>query len=486
MMVNTPQLNRDEALTVSRNAAKQTGHANGWLRSVATVPLSWTRVRQVGYSIADQALAVGGMFLANVALARTQSKEEYGIFALSYSIFTFLAGLHDAVLVEAYTVYGSGRYNSRFAEYARLLWRSNAWLGLALTAAISIVWGALYWAKPALASPTVLGLALACGFLLTGSFVRRTFYIRRRPELAARFSLIFFTTCAALLWLAMRFRVLSGFTVFAIAAVAWLVAGIFLARELPGSTAVRRSFTDGEPGYWSEHWKYSRWVLVTALVFQLTNQMYYWLSAGILSVKETGDLRALYNLVGPVDQVLIAITFLVLPMMSRRAASQGVGGVIPVWKAYCAGSLVVTGGFAACVNLFGKPAMHILYMGKFDDVAPLLGMLALLPVIMAIGTTMNATLKAMEKPNLVFYSYVCSGSATVLLGAPLVTHFGLRGVVYGLLLSATAYSVSLAVFLIWMVSSKVIERPLALTREHAPRIAEQEPGSEYDQFLRCK
>lgn len=415
---------------------------------------SSARMRQIGFSIADQALAVGGMFLGNVELARTQSKEEYGIFALTYSVFTFLAGLHNGVILETYTVYGSGRYNARFAEYARLLWRSNAWLGLVLTGIISIVCGALYWVKAALASPTILGLALASGFLLTATFVRRTFYIRNRPDLAARFSLVFFATCAGLLWLAIRMRILSGFYVFVIAAVAWVTAGIFLARELPGEAEARVSFTDGEPGYWSEHWKYSRWVLVTALVFQLTSQMYYWLSAGILSVKETGDLRAMYNLVGPVDQVLIAISFLVLPIMSRRAASRGMPGVLPVWKAYCGGSLLVTGGFAACVNLFGKPVMHFLYAGKFDDVAPLLGMLALLPVVMAIGNTMNTALKAVEKPKLVFYAYVCSGSTTVLLGAPLVSHFGLRGAVYGLLLSTAAYTVALAVSFLPSVYSK--------------------------------
>ena len=415
---------------------------------------SSARMRQIGFSIADQALAVGGMFLANVELARTQSKEEYGIFALTYSVFTFLAGLHNGAILETYTVYGSGRNNARFDEYARLLWRSNAWLGLALTATISIVWGAFYWAKPALASPTILGLALGSGFLLTATFVRRTFYIRNRPDLAARFSLVFFATCAGLLGLAIRMRILNGFYVFVIAAVAWITAGAFLARELPEKAESRVSFTDGEPGYWAEHWKYSRWVLVTALVFQLTSQMYYWLSAGILSVKETGDLRAMYNLVGPVDQVLIAMSFLVLPMMSRRAASRGVAGVLPVWKAYCGGSLLITGGFAACVNLFGKPAMHFLYAGKFDDVAPLLGMLALLPVVMAIGNTMNSALKAVEKPKLVFYAYLCSGSITVLLGAPLVTRFGLRGIVYGLLLSAAAYTVALAVGLLSSVYRK--------------------------------
>lgn len=435
---------------------------------VGTSPLNWTWVRQAAYSIVDQALAVGGMFLANVALARTQSKAEYGVFALSYSVFTFLTGLHDGAILEPFTVYGSGRFNKRFAEYARLLWERNAWLGLVLTTTISVIWGGLAWAKPALASPTILGLALACGVLLTAIFVRRTFYIRRRPDLAARFSVTFFTAFAILLWLAIRFRILNGFYVFLIAALAWTFAGVFLARELPGNAGINTRFTDLEPTYWSEHWKYSRWVLVTALVFQLTNQLYYWLSAGILSVKETGDLRAMYNLVTPVDQVLIAMTFLVLPVLARRAAARGMAGVLPLWKRYCAGALLIAGGFAACVNLFGKPVMHFLYAGKFDDVAPLLGTLALLPVVMAIGNTMNAALKAVEKPKLVFYAYVCSGSATVLLGVPLAIHFGLRGIVYGMLLSATTYTGALGIAFLSAIHVKGYSTPPEYIAKESP------------------
>src|ERR1700758_3079896 len=69
--------------------------------------LDATRRGQLSYSIFDQGFSVGGMFLANIALARTQSKQEYGVFALPYSVFTFLSGLHNAAVLEAYTIYGS-------------------------------------------------------------------------------------------------------------------------------------------------------------------------------------------------------------------------------------------------------------------------------------------------------------------------------------------------------------------------------------------
>lgn len=397
---------------------------------------------QVGFSIADQGFSVGGMFLVSIALARTQTKEEYGIFALSYSVFTFLAGLHNAAILEAYTIYGSGRYRQRFPAYAWLLWRRNLLIALAAAASVTFLWGALAWTAPAMASRTVLGLGMTCGVFLTASFVRRTFYMRGRPELAARYSAVYFVLCAGLLWLTLRFGVLNGFYAFAIAAVAWSVAMLSVTQELP-KKAEGTGFLEGEPKYWTEHWKYSRWVLVTAFVFQLTTQAYYWLAAGYLSAKEVADLRAMYNVVTPAEQLFGAVTLLVLPILSQRYATRQMAGVVPLWKGYCAGWFIVTGAFAGLVNIFARPLMHALYNGKFDDLASLVGILAVLPVVMGVGNTMNAALKAIEKPQAVFYAYIASGMATVLVGIPLVIHLGLRGAVYGMLVSGGAYTLAL-------------------------------------------
>ena len=405
---------------------------------------AWGRTRRIIFSIADQGFSVGGMFLLNIALARTQTKGEYGIFALSYSVFTFLAGLHNAAILEAYTIYGSGRYRDRFSSYAWLLWRSNLLLAAGSMALLTVFWGTVYGTAPKLAPYTVLGLALTCGILLAASFVRRTFYIRHRPDLAARFSAVYFALCAGLLWPALRMGILSGFSAFVIVAVSWAASGVFVARNLP-QKPVGPSFLEHAPSYWAEHWKYSRWVFVTAMVFQFTTQAYYWLAAGYLSVKEVADLRAMYNLVTPVEQVFVAVALLILPMMSHQFAEKRLAGLLPLWKSYCLATVLITGGFALLVNFVGKRVMHLLYAARFDDVASLVGMLALFPLLMGIGNTMNAALKALEKPQAVFYAYATSGVATFTIGIPLVLHWGLRGTVYGMLTSAAAYSFALAI-----------------------------------------
>jgi len=379
------------------------------------------------------------MFLANVVLARTQPKEEYGVFTLSYSVFTFLTALHNASILEAFTIYGSGRYREHFSAYGRLLWRSNIALSVGISVALIVAWRVLSWSVPSFGSYTILGMALTCGVLLSATFVRRTFYVRRRPDLAARVSVVFFLTCACLLWLAVRFGVLNGFYAFLVVALAWCVACIFVIAELPGKGS-SQDFMDLQPGYWSEHWKYSRWVLFTAFVVQSTTQGYYWLLAGFLSVKEVANLRAMTMIVTPMDQVFVALNYLVLPIMASLYATLRTDDLLSLWRKYALGISGLTVCFAFFVRIFGRSVMHFLYAGKFDSLTPLLSTLAFLPIVMGIGYTITAALQSAEKPKLVFWGYLAGGVATFTLGIPLVVHFGLSGAVYGMLLTGGAYS----------------------------------------------
>jgi O-antigen/teichoic acid export membrane protein len=443
-MSNVPQLNTHDTLSVPPAVSSEIVRENGWLRSLVSTLPAPSRLMPVGYSFADQALAVGATFLANVMLARTQTKEEYGMFALSYSVFTFLAGLHNSAILEPYTVYGSGRYRNHFSKYLRLMVRVNAFVGLLLTLLVLLACLVLQWVAPQLISRGLLGLGVTVGVLLSGIFMRRVFYLQREPAFAAQASLICFVTVACALWFVTKAHLLNGFSVFIILAVGWIAAGLSLRKKLAlGDTGT--SFLDSEPSYWREHWKYSKWVFATALVFQLTTQGYYWIVAGFVSVKDVAGFRVMQLLVAPMDQVFIAISFLVLPALAARYASNRMGNFLAFSRRYALAVVTATAFFGFAVRIVGKPVMHWLYGGKFDDLAPLLYVLAFLPLVMGIGNTMNDALKATEHPKMVFYAYVCSGAATLLGGIPLVIRFGLPGAVYGMFLSAAAYSCALAV-----------------------------------------
>lgn len=453
VMDNAPQLNTDEVLPAARPLVNGIEGVKVWHRStLLPFPIAG-RLSQFGLSLTDQALAVGGTFLANVVLARTQTKEQYGMFALSYSVFTFLAGLHNAAILEPYTVYGSGRYGNRFSEYLRLMVRVNAFAGLVLTLILLLACLVFYLVAPQIVSGALLGLGITVGILLSGAFLRRVFYLQRQAAFAAQASLMCFVTVVSGLWLTARAHVLSGFSVFLILALGWVTAGIGLGKKLALGNS-QNSFVECEPNYWREHWRYSKWVLATAFVFQFTTQGYYWLVAGFLSVKRVAELRAISMLVAPIEQVFIALSFLVLPALAARYASGEMRAFFSLQRRYRLGILVTTLLFVFAVRIVGAPAMHLLYAGKFDDLAHLLYLLAFSPLIMGLGNTMNHALKAVEQSKLVFFAYACSGTATFLVGIPLVMHFGLHGAIYGLLLSGTVYTGALAVSYFFVIHRK--------------------------------
>jgi len=441
IMASTSPFKNDETLRFSA-VGDEPVPGSGWIRSAPFALAVPSRLIPVACSFADQALAVGSTFLANVMLARTESKQQYGVFALSYSVFTFLSGLHNSAVLEPCTVYGSGRYQSRFSSYLRLMMRVNALVGLLLMSLVLLVYVALYWMAPQYLSGALLGLGVTVGTLLSGAFLRRAFYLQRQPEFAVRASLICFVTVACGLWVAARTQMLNGFSVFVILALGWVAAGLGLRQKLMLGDS-EQPFLDLAPRYWWEHWNYSKWVFLTALVFQLTSQGYYWLAAGFVSFEQVAELRVMSMLIAPVDQAFIALSYLVVPALASRYASGRREEFLSLSMRYGLLILGTTGVFAFAVRLLGRALLHGLYAGKFDGVAPLLSLLAFSPVLMGVGNAASCALSAVEKPRLVFLAYVCSGVATIAGGIPLVIHFGLAGAVYGMLLSAATYSAAL-------------------------------------------
>jgi O-antigen/teichoic acid export membrane protein len=272
--------------------------------------------------------------------------------------------------------------------------------------------------------------------------------VQQRPDLAAKSSFAFFVVLLTGLWLVGRAQKLDSLTVFLLMAASWTVAGLLFGWKLQFGKPLQR-FGEIVPGHWGEHWNYAKWILATAFVFQLTTQGYYWLLGGFLSAKEVGELRAMYILVGPVDQVFIAISYLIVPALAAHYATHRINSFLSLWRRFTLATILVTSLFALVVRITGRSVVHLLYGGKYDGLAPYFFVLGFLPLIMWIGTTMAQAFYGAEKPKFVFWAYVGSGAATVCLGIPLVIHFGLWGAVYGMLVSSAAYTIVLAVTFFW-------------------------------------
>ena len=234
-------------------------------------------------------------------------------------------------------------------------------------------------------------------------------------------------------------RVLSGFTTFLILGLSWVpITAVFL-------TGLRRAVVD-EPfegatrRYWKDHWRYAKWVLLTALVFQAMNQGYLWIIAGLLSAKDVAEFRAVQLVSAPIAQFFISLSVLLLPVLAGHFAAGRESEFLKTVRQMQVGILATGVIVLSGVALLGAHVIRLLYGGTYDNAAFLLVPLSCVSIVAALGHVFNDAMKALEEPRAVFVAYCGAAIATFLVGIPLVGRFGLSGAAAGALLSATCFA----------------------------------------------
>src|SRR5262249_47356127 len=126
------------------------------------------------FSLVDQGLTAGVGFAVNLLLARWMSAELYGAFAVVFTMYLFLTGFHNVLLLEPLSVIGPARYSTRLIGYFRAQLRIHAVIVWPLSGAFAIA--GLLTVKLFPGSPlsgAFLGVGAALPFLLLLWLVRR-------------------------------------------------------------------------------------------------------------------------------------------------------------------------------------------------------------------------------------------------------------------------------------------------------------------------
>src|SRR5205814_9623719 len=74
-------------------------------------------LRRGATALADQGLFATSGFLVNILLARWLPPEQYGAYALGFSIYLFLASFQNALVLEPMSVFGPASYKDSLPEY---------------------------------------------------------------------------------------------------------------------------------------------------------------------------------------------------------------------------------------------------------------------------------------------------------------------------------------------------------------------------------
>jgi glycosyltransferase involved in cell wall biosynthesis len=389
-------------------------------------------------ALADQGLVGASGLVVNVLLARWLAPEQYGSYALAFSIFLLVAGFYNALLLAPMAVFGSTSYKNCLPEYLGKLLRLHLVLTFPL-ALILIMVGTALRSVPAsgFLGAALCGAGLAMPFTMFFWLWRQASYVDLRPKLALRGSAAYLPTTAVLIFALKGFGLLSAFTAFLSLAVAGIVAGVILIASVkPRFNA--SSLLDAR-SILKQHWHYGRWVFATGFVSWLSVGAYFFLVGALLRIEDVAALRALQNFALPMPQLVSTMTLLLLPWASHLFATQGGAALHRSIKKLSLLFSGVGGLYLIALLFFGRPLMEVTYRGQYMGFAFLLPFMVLPFVLMGAAEAFGVGMRAMQAPSEVFWGYALAGGFTLVAGPAFIHFWGLPGAVVSMSISSVAF-----------------------------------------------
>lgn len=415
--------------------------------TVASAPLVARRLRWAGrgaWAIADQGLFAVSNFAMNILLARWLTPSEYGAFAVAYSVFLLFGTAHTALLTEPMLIFGSAKYEAHFAAYMRMLLRGHWWVS-GLGGLLLAIGGGITWiAGSREVGIALLGLAPVAPCVLLTWLTRRACFARLRPHWAAGAGAVYLVLMLTGLFLLFHLGMLSVLSALAVMAVASIAAGLLLIHLL-GADHRTTSPLVTTRGVVSDHWGYGRWALATSAISWVPQNVLLIAMSGFTGLAGSAAFKAMLNLVMPILQSLSALGILLLPAMVRVRGRPAFRKLI--WVAL---GLFVGGALAYWLLLgtFAAPLVGLLYKGRYAHTAELLWVIGLLPVSVAVVSVLSTVLRAVERPDQIFWAYVASAVVTVSGGIWALSRWALMGAAVGQLAVSGTTAVALAAIVI--------------------------------------
>jgi len=392
-----------------------------------------------GLAILDQGLISGSNFLIGILLARWLVPAEYGAFSLAFSVFLLLSYVYQSLLSEPQAVFSGSAYRQCLRGYLKALLSIQLVVtifGLVLLGGSAAI---VYFMGEADGLPGALaGVAIASPCILFFWLLRRSYYMNLAPARAAMGAFIYFVLVVSGLIVAYKKALISPFSAYLLMAIGALATALFLLTQVKKVLPPDACDPPTARQAWHKHWEYGRWALAVSVVTWIPYYMYYPLVSAFRGMAAAGQLKALMNLSLPMEQSYTALAILFLPYAARVCREKGISSSGPLVRRII---MLFVGGAVLYWGLmipFRGVVFHVLYGGKYMEVAPLI------PYV-ALGTTMWSAafgpailLRAIESPDLIFYARLVASILSLVVGVPATKMFGLWGVVTSIIVANIA------------------------------------------------
>jgi O-antigen/teichoic acid export membrane protein len=342
------------------------------------------------WSVADQGVVSLGNFLLGFSLARLLPPEQYGIFAVLFSLMILLNLMHAALVVYPLSLDGAARMKRGIGTLAGA-YMTNTLLCVTLASGLTSAL-CLHLRRSDLLLPVFAALVM----WQIQETVRRALLAQMRFRAALPADVISYlgqSGCVWALWRTQHLTVASVYwTVAVTSALAWAIQAIQLGLKLPSRPELQAAVCGA--------WSLGLWAMLTNAVSSLCSVPYFVWMIGILGhPTEAGALQAVSNLLGVTHPILFGLSNLLIPVVARE---HSLHGLTTAFRA----ALRCGGQFALllCPYLFLTAiAPHRLLALLYGHKSPYLAFAALVPwlavayVFNFSGQLLGGYLRAVQK-----------------------------------------------------------------------------------------
>jgi len=400
-----------------------------------------SNISRAALGILDQALVSVPTYGMNLALARWLTTEEYGVFALAFSVLILFNAAASALVLEPLTVMASTCFHRFHSDYTDAVLRMQivsavpAFLVAVLVATVALVAnvGVLsVIAKTIVSFPPILMFWV----------LRRMCYLHSNPVLALQGSAVYAAALASAI-LALKARTaLSAGNAFVAVGLASTVACALHWKTLMHS--INKNSRDTLSNIDSKeilkkHWSYGKWIGGVAVGGWVLTGAYPAVLAYSTGLASAATYRAIDILMAPVAQICTALSLQILPSTCRHISSKD--GLTPNLL-MARTSLLVLATLTPCIVflcIWGRPVTKALFAKEqFANAVWLIPYLGGAIIMRAINDIALGNIsRAFSRPDINCSATVGAALVTVVVGFPAVMRFGLSGVCAGLTLACT-------------------------------------------------
>jgi O-antigen/teichoic acid export membrane protein len=192
---------------------------------------------------------------------------------------------------------------------------------------------------------------------------------------------------------------------------------------------------------------FGKWILPAYLAGWFTSLSLPFFITVLLNAQSAGAFRALQNLFLPFQQLLAAITLLMLSWLARQKSEHGSAKLFRATQAAAGITELVAGLYCLLIVIFRRDIVFFLYASEyyssFDNLVIFLAVSTLLgsaPLILGLA------LRVLGQPNIILWSKGAGAIFTLVFGFPIIWMFHMNGVIFSLI-GSSIVEVSLLLFL---------------------------------------